>query len=52
MMTIEPLTCDKCGARLRIETDDPKYLEKKKEEFSEKHKDCKDAEQNTHNSSR
>jgi hypothetical protein len=35
-MTTYPLTCDKCGAKLRIETDDPKFLEAKKKEFEKK----------------
>lgn len=32
-MIPETMKCDKCGATLRIETDDPKYLEKRKEQF-------------------
>lgn len=40
-MTQETLTCDRCGAVKRIETDDEKYLEEKKVEFLEKHEDCK-----------
>ncbi len=39
-MTIETLTCDKCGATLRIETDDAGYLEKRKAEFLEEHNNC------------
>jgi hypothetical protein len=40
-MIPETLQCDKCGAKLRIETDDLEYMELKKTEFLEKHKDCK-----------
>lgn len=36
-----PLTCDRCGAVLRIETDDEKHLAKKQAEFEKKHKGCK-----------
>ena len=39
-MTIEILTCT-CGKSLRIETDDQKYLKKKKAEFEKKHGNCK-----------
>lgn len=35
------LTCDRCGAVLRIETDDEKHMKKKQAEFEKKHKDCK-----------
>lgn len=38
-MTIEPLECI-CGAKLRIETDDPQYLKKRKEEFEREHERC------------
>ena len=38
-MTIETLTCQ-CGATLRIETDDPKFLEKKKREWEREHRHC------------
>lgn len=39
-MTPETLVCDRCGAKLRIETDDQKYLDKKKDEFEKKHEQC------------
>lgn len=39
-MTIETLTCDKCGAKLVIETDDDHYREKKKKDFNRKHDAC------------
>jgi hypothetical protein len=42
-MTPETLTCDKCGAKMRIETDDPKYLEEKKLKFEKDHGKCKTA---------
>lgn len=40
-MQILPLTCDKCGAKLTIETDDAAYREKKKAAFEKKHAKCK-----------
>lgn len=40
-MIIEKVTCDCCGKSMRIETDDMKYLEKKKAEFQKKHGNCK-----------
>ena len=39
-MIIETLICT-CGKSLRIETDDQKYLKKKKAEFERKHSGCK-----------
>lgn len=39
-MTIETLTCDKCGSTLRIETDDNEYLKERKAEFEAEHKNC------------
>jgi hypothetical protein len=39
-MTILPMECPHCGATLRIETDDPKYLEKRKEQFLREHERC------------
>lgn len=38
-MTIEILTCT-CGATLRIETDDPKFLEKAKRGWEREHEHC------------
>ena len=38
-MTIETIVCA-CGASLRIETDDPKFLEKTKKEWEREHKNC------------
>ena len=35
------LTCDRCGAVLRIETDDAKHCAKKQAEFEQKHTKCK-----------
>jgi hypothetical protein len=43
-MTPETLTCDKCGAVKRIETDDPKYMEKKKNEFKKSMTDARENE--------
>jgi hypothetical protein len=39
-MTPETLTCDKCGAKMRIETDDQECMDKKKAEFLKEHKKC------------
>lgn len=39
-MTTETLVCDRCGAKLRIETDDQKFLDQKKAEFEKKHVRC------------
>jgi hypothetical protein len=41
-MTITTLTCEKCGAKLTIETDDAAYKEKKKTAFEKKHGKCKE----------
>lgn len=40
-MNITVITCDKCGARLTIETDDAAYREKKRMAFEKKHAKCK-----------
>ena len=39
-MIPETLTCDKCGAKLRIETDDAEFMEDRKEAFIKKHEGC------------
>lgn len=39
-MTPETLICDKCGAVLRIETDDHEYLDKQKDKFIKNHEGC------------
>jgi hypothetical protein len=41
-MTITTLTCEKCGEKLKIETDDTSYREKKKAAFEKKHGKCKE----------
>lgn len=41
-MQILPLTCEKCGAKLAIETDDAAYREKKKAAFEKRHAKCKE----------
>lgn len=41
-MNITVITCDKCGAKLTIETDDAAYKEKKKTAFEKKHGKCKE----------
>jgi hypothetical protein len=41
-MTITTLTCDKCGAKMTIETDDAAYKEKKKAAFEKRHAKCKE----------
>ena len=41
-MQILPLTCEKCGAKLTIETDDASYREKKRAAFEKKHGKCKE----------
>jgi hypothetical protein len=41
-MTITTLTCDKCGAKMTIETDDAVYREKKRAAFEKKHAKCKE----------
>lgn len=41
-MTITTITCDKCGAKMTIETDDATYREKKKAAFEKKHGKCKE----------
>lgn len=38
-MTPITLTCS-CGATLEIDTDDQKYLEKRKAEFEKEHETC------------
>jgi hypothetical protein len=35
-------TCDKCGASIKIETDDLKYAETKIKAWEKKHERCKD----------
>lgn len=40
-MNITVITCEKCGAKLTIETDDAAYREKKKTAFEKKHAKCK-----------
>jgi hypothetical protein len=39
-MIIDPLVCQRCGAKLTIETDDRKYADKRREEFFRQHEDC------------
>jgi len=41
-MKITPLKCDKCGAKLTIETDDEVYRAKKIAAFEKKHLKCKE----------
>jgi hypothetical protein len=41
-MNITVITCEKCGAKLTIETDDAAYREKKKTAFEKKHAKCKE----------
>jgi len=38
-MTIETIVCV-CGATLRVETDDLRFLEKTKKEWEREHKNC------------
>ena len=45
-MDITTLTCEKCGAKLTIETDDAAYREKKKAAFEKRHAKCKEKREN------
>lgn len=41
-MNITVITCEKCGAKLTIETDDAAYRGKKKAAFEKRHAKCKE----------
>ena len=40
MMMVDKIKCEYCGQSLTIESEDTRYIEKKRDQFQKQHKNC------------